>query len=203
MGPKRAIVRSLLADTAATAARRLRGCDVRPGHRHHRPAQQRPLRRRRGCRLGPPRLRRPGRGLPQTRCPPTTPWTSWSRHGPSDTVTHRGHRVHTAPRPVQDPHPPLWIGGNGPRALERVNPIGTTWHPLHPGRQLCARAAGALADGKQFARGSSSCPPAPPPTPAPGPSATAPPTRSAPTSLSSVTSAPTTWSSTPTPVTEH
>ncbi|MFI9345706.1 LLM class flavin-dependent oxidoreductase [Streptomyces sp. NPDC052773] len=79
----------------------------------------------------------------------------------SDTVTHRGHRVHTAPRPVQDPHPPLWIGGNGPRALERVNPIGTTWHPLHPGRQLCARAAGALADGKQFARGSSPAHPHP------------------------------------------
>ncbi|MFF4396430.1 TIGR03619 family F420-dependent LLM class oxidoreductase [Streptomyces sp. NPDC001480] len=69
----------------------------------------------------------------------------------SDTVTHRGHRVHTAPRPVQDPHPPLWIGGNGPRALQRVNRVGTAWHPLHPSRQLCARAAGVLADGKQFA----------------------------------------------------
>ncbi|MFJ6380912.1 TIGR03619 family F420-dependent LLM class oxidoreductase [Kitasatospora sp. NPDC092039] len=69
----------------------------------------------------------------------------------SDAVTHRGHRVHTAPRPVQDPHPPLWIGGNGPRAVERVNRIGTAWHPLHPSRRLCAQAAEVLAEGKQFA----------------------------------------------------
>ncbi|MFD4656444.1 TIGR03619 family F420-dependent LLM class oxidoreductase [Kitasatospora sp. NPDC058444] len=69
----------------------------------------------------------------------------------SDVITHQGHRVHTAPRPLQDPHPPLWIGGNGPRALERVNRIGTAWHPLHPSRQLCLQATKALAEGKQFA----------------------------------------------------
>ncbi len=35
-----------------------------------------------------------------------------------------------APKPVQVPHPPLWIGGNSTAALRRVVRAGTGWHPL-------------------------------------------------------------------------
>lgn len=33
------------------------------------------------------------------------------------------------PRPVQDPHPPIWIGGSGKPALRRVAQLGDGWIP--------------------------------------------------------------------------
>ncbi len=33
------------------------------------------------------------------------------------------------PKPVQNPHPPIWIGGNSARALRRVAAYGDGWHP--------------------------------------------------------------------------
>lgn len=72
----------------------------------------------------------------------------------SDTMEVRGttgvHRVHTTPRPVRSPHPPLWIGGNGPAALRRTNRVGTAWHPLHPTRDRCRTAVAELGPGKDF-----------------------------------------------------
>lgn len=35
-----------------------------------------------------------------------------------------------APRPVQKPHPPLWIGGESPPALRRVARLGDGWYPI-------------------------------------------------------------------------
>lgn len=34
------------------------------------------------------------------------------------------------PKPTQQPHPPVLIGGNGPRALERVLDFGDEWLPM-------------------------------------------------------------------------
>ncbi len=34
------------------------------------------------------------------------------------------------PRPVQDPHPPLWIGGESGRAHRRVAALGDCWYPI-------------------------------------------------------------------------
>lgn len=57
------------------------------------------------------------------------------------------------PKPVQKPHPPILVGGDGPRTLERVIEYGDEWMPI-PGRnaqpldsriaelQSMARAAG-------------------------------------------------------------
>ncbi|QNG20444.1 TIGR03619 family F420-dependent LLM class oxidoreductase [Rhodococcus triatomae] len=64
--------------------------------------------------------------------------------------SERAHRVHTEPFPVQDPHPPLWIGGNGRPAIDRVNRYGTTWHPLHPDRRLCVEGTSMLKQDKTF-----------------------------------------------------
>ncbi|MFQ5897300.1 MAG: LLM class F420-dependent oxidoreductase [Candidatus Methylomirabilia bacterium] len=35
-----------------------------------------------------------------------------------------------APRPVQRPSPPLWVGGNSPRALRRAAELGDGWLPI-------------------------------------------------------------------------
>jgi probable F420-dependent oxidoreductase len=40
------------------------------------------------------------------------------------------HHVHTAPRPVQSPHPPIWVGGSSDAALRRAVRYGNGWHPI-------------------------------------------------------------------------
>ncbi len=38
--------------------------------------------------------------------------------------------VHTAPRPMQFPHPPIWVGGASDAALRRALRYGDAWHPI-------------------------------------------------------------------------
>jgi probable F420-dependent oxidoreductase len=38
-------------------------------------------------------------------------------------------RIWSWPKPVQQPHPPIWIGGTGPRVLDRVIAYGDGWFP--------------------------------------------------------------------------
>jgi probable F420-dependent oxidoreductase len=38
-------------------------------------------------------------------------------------------RIWSWPKPVQQPHPPIWIGGTGPRVLDRVLEYGDGWFP--------------------------------------------------------------------------
>jgi probable F420-dependent oxidoreductase len=51
--------------------------------------------------------------------------------------------VRTGPRPVQAPHPPLWIAGNSRAAIERAARHGDGWHAIDLGpdelRPLAAR----------------------------------------------------------------
>ena len=35
-----------------------------------------------------------------------------------------------APKPAQQPHPPLWIGGESPPALRRAGQLGDAWYPI-------------------------------------------------------------------------
>jgi probable F420-dependent oxidoreductase len=42
---------------------------------------------------------------------------------------HRFGPVRTMIRPVQQPHPPIWIGGNGRRAIRRAVELGQAWLP--------------------------------------------------------------------------
>ena len=50
-----------------------------------------------------------------------------------DTATYEGRfyrlpPVHSEPRPVQKPHPPVWVGGHEPGALRRAARYGDCWH---------------------------------------------------------------------------
>lgn len=38
--------------------------------------------------------------------------------------------VHTAPRPLRKPHPPIWVGGASEAALRRAVLHGDAWHPI-------------------------------------------------------------------------
>jgi probable F420-dependent oxidoreductase len=40
------------------------------------------------------------------------------------------------PRPIQRPHPPIWVGGNSARARQRVADYGTGWTPILGGDVL-------------------------------------------------------------------
>jgi probable F420-dependent oxidoreductase len=43
---------------------------------------------------------------------------------------YRAAPFRCAPKPVQQPHPPIWVGGNGARALQRAARLGNGWHPI-------------------------------------------------------------------------
>ena len=57
--------------------------------------------------------------------------TAWT----CDPASHTGpfvsfRDVHTAPRPVRSPHPPIWVGGASPAAMRRAVRLGDAWHPI-------------------------------------------------------------------------
>jgi probable F420-dependent oxidoreductase len=41
------------------------------------------------------------------------------------------------PRPVQTPHPPVWVGGHSRAALRRTAQFGAAWHPINRPRRSC------------------------------------------------------------------
>ncbi|NQW17673.1 MAG: TIGR03619 family F420-dependent LLM class oxidoreductase [Chloroflexi bacterium] len=40
--------------------------------------------------------------------------------------------VSVSPRPLQLPHPPIWVGGSSKRAMKRAVLHGDAWHPIGP-----------------------------------------------------------------------
>jgi probable F420-dependent oxidoreductase len=56
----------------------------------------------------------------------------------------RVSRVLLNPKPVQKPHPPIWIGGNGTPAIRRAVSYGTGWMPLHQTPEDMAAKVGQL-----------------------------------------------------------
>ena len=55
--------------------------------------------------------------------------TLWTQ----EKVSFEGHYftftdMQASPRPLQQPHPPIWVGGNSPRARRRVAEFGDGWH---------------------------------------------------------------------------
>ena len=55
--------------------------------------------------------------------------TLWSDDHPSfEGEFFRFRDIGFAPKPVQKPHPPLWVGGDSPGAFRRVVTLGDGWH---------------------------------------------------------------------------
>ena len=55
----------------------------------------------------------------------------WSQDNPEHSGPHWSVRaVSMFPHPVQQPHPPIWVGGNGGPAMRRAARIGQGWLPL-------------------------------------------------------------------------
>jgi probable F420-dependent oxidoreductase len=68
-----------------------------------------------------------------------------------DDVTFEGRHfsargVTSHPRPVSDPHPPIWIGGNSGRARQRVADFGDGWAPFTAPAGLASTARTAALD---------------------------------------------------------
>jgi probable F420-dependent oxidoreductase len=53
-------------------------------------------------------------------------------------------RIWSWPKPVQKPHPPVLVGGNGPRVLDRVLAYGDEWMPNRTGDEELAARIGEL-----------------------------------------------------------
>jgi hypothetical protein len=62
---------------------------------------------------------------------------AWSRDSVEVAASGRTHTMR--PRPLQQPHPPLWIGGNSRRALRRAVEHGDGWMPFPNPASLSAR----------------------------------------------------------------
>ena len=55
----------------------------------------------------------------------------WTSDEPSfDGKYCRFSNVTFLPKPAQKPHPPIWIGGESPRALRRAAELGNGWSPI-------------------------------------------------------------------------
>jgi alkanesulfonate monooxygenase SsuD/methylene tetrahydromethanopterin reductase-like flavin-dependent oxidoreductase (luciferase family) len=56
----------------------------------------------------------------------------WTVRAPSFAGTYtRFSDLVFAPKPVQKPHPPIWVGGHSPAALRRTVRVGAAWHPIN------------------------------------------------------------------------
>jgi probable F420-dependent oxidoreductase len=43
---------------------------------------------------------------------------------------YRASHARILPHPTQQPHPPIWVGGNSPLAIRRAVAFGTAWYPV-------------------------------------------------------------------------
>ena len=64
-------------------------------------------------------------------------------------------RIVCRPAPLQEPHPPVLVGGNGPNVLKRVIAFGDGWFPnrIPPDDQMIARVEELQRLGEEAGRG--------------------------------------------------
>jgi alkanesulfonate monooxygenase SsuD/methylene tetrahydromethanopterin reductase-like flavin-dependent oxidoreductase (luciferase family) len=79
----------------------------------------------------------------------------------SDNPTFHGKycsfaNVAFAPKPVQKPHPPIWVGGESPVALRRAGRLADAWYPIGSNPRFPVATPAQFADYaasvKQYAR---------------------------------------------------
>jgi probable F420-dependent oxidoreductase len=70
----------------------------------------------------------------------------WTNHSPSyESPRWSFSDLRFSPKPVQQPHIPLWIGGSSPGALRRTAAVGDGWHPTGLGPEEFALAKEEIA----------------------------------------------------------
>jgi probable F420-dependent oxidoreductase len=64
-------------------------------------------------------------------------------------------RIASFPKPLQEPHPPVLVGGNGPNVLKRVLAFGDGWFPnrIPPDDQMIERVEELQRLGEEAGRG--------------------------------------------------
>jgi len=80
----------------------------------------------------------------------------WSQ----EVATHEGRyfpfrEIACAPKPVQQPGPPIWVGGGAKRILRRTAELGDVWHPValrRPGQLDLEQVGAARAELDALAR---------------------------------------------------
>ena len=72
----------------------------------------------------------------------------WTSHSPKfDGKYCRFSNIDFLPKPVQKPHPPIWVGGEGRRAILRAAQLGDGWQPLGNNNRFPTATAAELAVG--------------------------------------------------------
>src|SRR5207249_622460 len=67
----------------------------------------------------------------------------WTQDNPAfEGEFFRFRDVGFAPKPVQKPHPPIWVGGDSPGAFRRVATLGDGWHATSKTPAQLAEALG-------------------------------------------------------------
>jgi probable F420-dependent oxidoreductase len=57
--------------------------------------------------------------------------TLWTQDDPRfEGKYYRVHDITLFPKPVQKPHPPIWVGGHTEPALRRTATLADAWHPI-------------------------------------------------------------------------
>jgi probable F420-dependent oxidoreductase len=69
----------------------------------------------------------------------------WTEDNPSFAGEYfRFSDIGFAPKPVQKPHPPIWVGGDSPGAFKRVVTLGDGWHATSKNPSEMKEALGRL-----------------------------------------------------------
>lgn len=69
----------------------------------------------------------------------------WTAENPSfEGEFFRVRDIGFAPKPVQQPHPPIWVGGESPGAFRRVATLGDGWHAVARSPREMGEALGRL-----------------------------------------------------------
>jgi probable F420-dependent oxidoreductase len=79
--------------------------------------------------------------------------TLWTQDNPKfEGQFFRFRDLGFAPKPVQKPHPPIWVGGDSPGAFRRVATLGDGWHATSKTPAQLAEALGRLRAACEAAR---------------------------------------------------
>jgi probable F420-dependent oxidoreductase len=77
----------------------------------------------------------------------------WTADNPSfEGEFFRFRDIGFAPKPVQKPHPPIWVGGDSPGAFRRVVALGDGWHATSKTPAQLRDALGRLRAAAEAAR---------------------------------------------------